>query len=96
MSVKSYRVWAKKKVRDIYENANYAREHLQKRVSTTRAGDWRRTPRKSAFDIDLGDVWSHHCLLNEKGEVVDRGRFRNSPKESRSVSRSASGAGIRK
>ena len=30
--------------------------------------------------IDLGDVWSHYCTLNEKGEVVDRGRFRTSPK----------------
>src|SRR5271155_1239046 len=26
--------------------------------------------------IDLGDVWSHYCTLNEEGEVVDRGRFR--------------------
>jgi transposase len=26
--------------------------------------------------IDLGDVWSHYCTLNEGGEVVDRGRFR--------------------
>jgi hypothetical protein len=30
--------------------------------------------------IDLGDVWSHYCTLNEKGEVADRGRFRTSPK----------------
>jgi hypothetical protein len=30
--------------------------------------------------IDLGDVWSHDCTLNEAGEVVDRGRFRTSPK----------------
>jgi transposase len=30
--------------------------------------------------VDLGDVWSHYCTLNEKGEVVDRGRFRTSPK----------------
>ncbi len=26
--------------------------------------------------IDLGDIWSHYCTLNEDGEVVDRGRFR--------------------
>jgi transposase len=26
--------------------------------------------------IDLGDVWSHYCTLNEEGEVVDQGRFR--------------------
>jgi transposase len=30
--------------------------------------------------IDLGDVWSHYCMLNEEEEVVDRGRFRTSPK----------------
>jgi transposase len=29
--------------------------------------------------IDLGDVWSHYCTLNEAGEVIDRGRFRTSP-----------------
>jgi hypothetical protein len=23
--------------------------------------------------IDLGDVWSHYCALNEDGEVVGRG-----------------------
>ena len=28
------------------------------------------------IEIDLGDVWSHDCTLNEDGEVVDRGRFR--------------------
>src|ERR1700678_3800905 len=26
--------------------------------------------------IDLGDIWSHYCTLNEDGEVIDRGRFR--------------------
>ena len=29
---------------------------------------------------DLGDVWSHYCTLNEDGEVVNRGRFRTTPK----------------
>ena len=29
--------------------------------------------------IDLGDVWSDYCTLNEDGEVVDRGRFRTTP-----------------
>jgi transposase len=24
--------------------------------------------------IDLGDVWSHFCTLNEEGRMVDRGR----------------------
>jgi transposase len=30
--------------------------------------------------IDLGDVWSHYCTLNRDAEVVDRGRFRTTPK----------------
>ena len=30
--------------------------------------------------IDLGDVWSHYCTLNQQGEVIDRGRFRTTPK----------------
>src|ERR1035438_1572429 len=29
--------------------------------------------------IDLGDVWSHYCTLNEYGEVVNRGRLRTTP-----------------
>jgi len=42
-------------------------------------------PRKRAkveltIGIDLGDVWSHYCTLNQEGEVVDRGRFRTTPK----------------
>src|SRR5690349_3955243 len=30
--------------------------------------------------IDLGDVWSHYCTLNQQGEVIDRGRLRTTPK----------------
>jgi transposase len=38
-------------------------------------------PRRQArteltIGIDLGDVWSHYCTLNQDGEVIDRGRFR--------------------
>jgi hypothetical protein len=41
----------------------------------------RRQPRVTmTIGIDLGDVWSHHCTLNQDGEVVDRGRFRTTPK----------------
>ena len=37
-------------------------------------------PRRSPWvgitiGIDLGDIWSHYCTLNEDGEVIDRGRF---------------------
>jgi hypothetical protein len=42
-------------------------------------------PRRQAkvertIGIDLGDVWSHYCTLNQDGEVADRGRFRTTPK----------------
>jgi transposase len=42
-------------------------------------------PRRQArvvltIGIDLGDVWSHYCKLNQDGDVVDRGRFRTTPK----------------
>jgi transposase len=42
------------------------------------------TPAKSSriemtIGIDLGDVWSHYCTLNQEGDVVDRGRFRTTP-----------------
>src|SRR6202453_2398420 len=42
-------------------------------------------PRRQAkveitIGIALGDVWSHYCTLNQDGEVVDRGRFRTTPK----------------
>src|SRR5215469_3364029 len=30
--------------------------------------------------IDLGDVWSHYCILDVHGDVIDRGRFRTTPK----------------
>ena len=32
---------------------------------------------RMTIGIDLGDVWSHYCTLNEYGEVVDRGAFLN-------------------
>jgi transposase len=40
----------------------------------------RRTRADLTIGIDLGDVRSHYCTLNEDGEVVDRGRFRTTPK----------------
>jgi transposase len=29
--------------------------------------------------IDLGDIRSHYCTLNEDGEVIDQGRFQTNP-----------------
>jgi transposase len=40
----------------------------------------RRSKVEMTIGIDLGDVWSHYCTLNQEGEVVDRGRFRTAPK----------------
>ena len=40
----------------------------------------RQTRVEMTIGIDLGEVWEHYCTLNEEGEVVDRGRFRTSPK----------------
>jgi hypothetical protein len=34
----------------------------------------RQTRFEMTIGIDLGDVWSHCCTLNEDGEVVGRGR----------------------
>jgi hypothetical protein len=33
----------------------------------------RRSKVETTIGIDLGDVWSHSCTLNQDGEVVDRG-----------------------
>ena len=40
----------------------------------------RRSRVETTIGIDLGDVWSHYCTINQDGEVVDRGRFRTTPK----------------
>lgn len=39
----------------------------------------RQTWVEMTIGIDLGDVWSHYCTLNNQGEVMDRGRFRTTP-----------------
>src|ERR1700689_2973785 len=41
----------------------------------------RRSKAEMTIGIDLGDVWSHYCTLNEDGQVVDRGGFRTTPKD---------------
>jgi hypothetical protein len=43
-------------------------------------------PRRNELTIgrDLVDVWSHYSTLNQDGEVVDRGRFKTTPRRSRS------------
>jgi len=58
----------------------------------------RQSQGKLTIGIDLGDVWSHYCTLNEDGEVVDRGRPNHSQGSREVVYRStvsASGDGSR-
>ena len=40
----------------------------------------RRTKVERTIGIDLGDGWRRYCTFNQDGEVVDRGRFRTTPK----------------
>ena len=40
----------------------------------------RQVKAEMTIGIDLGDVWSHDCTLNQEGEVIGRGRFRTTPK----------------
>jgi transposase len=40
----------------------------------------KRAKAELTIGIDLGDVWSHYCTLNQEGEVVDRGRYRTTAK----------------
>jgi len=35
--------------------------------------------RWTTIGMDLGDQWSHYCVLNEDGEIVEEGRFRTTP-----------------
>ena len=32
--------------------------------------------RAQTIGIDLGDLWSHYCVLDEAGNVAEEGRFR--------------------
>ena len=36
-------------------------------------------PAQLTIGIDLGDRWSHYCVLNRAGEIVEEGRFRSTP-----------------
>jgi transposase len=69
---------------DIFEGAGRpGRERLFPMKKTTQdliaEVPHRRSRVEMTIGIDLGDVWSHYCTLNEDGEVVDRGRFRTTP-----------------
>jgi hypothetical protein len=44
-------------------------DHLMAEVQRRQSGI------ELTIGIDLGDVWSHHCTLNEDGQVIDRGPF---------------------
>jgi transposase len=52
------------------------KKHSQHIISTSPR---RRSQVGITIGVDLGDIWSHYCTLNEDGEVIDRGRFRTHP-----------------
>jgi transposase len=52
------------------------KRHLEHIISTSPR---RRFKVGITIGVDLGDIWSHYCTLNEDGDVVDRGRFRTHP-----------------
>jgi hypothetical protein len=43
-------------------------------------GSCKQAGQELTIGIDLGDVWSHYCTLNQDGEVVDWGRIRTTSK----------------
>jgi hypothetical protein len=42
-----------------------------------RETEWKERPGQTV-GIDLGDRFSHYCVLNQEGEVVEEGRMRTS------------------
>ncbi len=53
--------------------------HEEANASPHRGSTRKRGQVELTIGIDLGDVWSHYCTLNQQGEVIDRGRFRTTP-----------------
>lgn len=50
---------------------------MSKQTSPKRAKKSReRLSEQITIGIDLGDLWSHYCILDEDAEVVEEGRFR--------------------
>jgi hypothetical protein len=50
--------------------------HEEDYVSPHREVPCRQSRVELTIGIDLGNVWSHYCTLNQDGEAVDRGRCR--------------------
>ena len=51
--------------------------NTQKRSSKTKRSTGRKLePEAKTMGIDIGDQWSHYCVLNEEGEVLEEGRLR--------------------
>jgi transposase len=51
----------------------------QQVVSKTKKSKTKSADSGLTIGIDLGDRWSHYCVLNESGEIVEEGRFRTTP-----------------
>src|SRR5947209_16933256 len=51
--------------------------NTQKRSSKTKTSTGRKLqPEAKTIGIDIGDQWSHYCVLDEEGEVLEEGRLR--------------------
>ncbi len=48
-------------------------------VSITKAQKKQLAASWTTVGIDLGDRWSHYCVLDQYGEIVEEGRFRSTP-----------------
>lgn len=47
---------------------------MKKNSRTTRSAEWKEKP-AFTVGIDLGDRFSHYCVLNQDGEVIEEGRI---------------------
>jgi hypothetical protein len=54
---------------------------MRKQITTskTQTSNGQAAARSITIGIDIGNRWSHYCILDEEGEVVDAGRFRTTP-----------------
>ena len=52
---------------------------MQNHTVSTKKSKKKQVVEQSTIGIDLGDQWSHYCVLDEVGEITEEGRFRTTP-----------------
>lgn len=45
-------------------------------MKTNQHSSRKTTKEQVTIGIDIGDQWSHYCILSSAGEVMEEGRFR--------------------